>query len=64
MESKKRPVHEFRECDGRMMLIRNKYPKFVVEIEDSCKDKELAAALKKAGEFVTKHRRIRDEGNK
>ena len=52
------PVFEFREDDenGRMLLIRNKFPKFTVEIHDTCDLKQLSDALKAAGEFVAKYR--------
>ena len=50
------PVFEFRQDDenDRMLLIRNKFPKFTVEINDTCDVKQLADALRKAGEFVAK----------
>lgn len=50
------PVFEFRQDDenDRMLLIRNKFPKFTVEIHETCDVKQLAAALRKAGEFVAK----------
>lgn len=50
------PVFEFRQDDknGRMLLIRNKFPKFTLEIQDDCDLKQLSDALKAAGEFVIK----------
>lgn len=50
------PVFEFRQDDekDRMLLIRNKFPKFTLEIQDYCDLKQLSDALKAAGEFVTK----------
>lgn len=50
------PVFEFRKDDenDRMLLIRNKFPKFTLEIQDDCGLKQLSDALKAAGEFVTK----------
>lgn len=50
------PVFEFREDDenDRMLLIRNKFPKFTLEIQDDCDLKQLSDALKAAGEFVMK----------
>ncbi len=50
------PVFEFRQDDenDRMLLIRNKFPKFTVEIQDDCDLKQLSDALKAAGEFVIK----------
>lgn len=50
------PVFEFRQDDenDRMFLIRNKFPKFTLEIQDDCDLKQLSDALKAAGEFVMK----------
>ena len=50
------PVFEFRQDDenDRMLLIRNKFPKFTLEIQDDCDLKQLSDALKTAGEFVIK----------
>lgn len=50
------PVFEFRQDDenDRMILIRNKFPKFTLEIQDDCDLKQLSDALKAAGEFVIK----------
>lgn len=52
------PVFEFREDDenDRTLLIRNKFPRLTVEINDDCDLKQLSDALKTAGEFVTKYR--------
>ncbi len=50
------PVFEFRQNDenDRMLLIRNKFPNFTLEIQDDCDLKQLSDALKAAGEFVMK----------
>ena len=50
------PVFEFREDDenDRMLLIRNKFPKLTIEINDTCDLKQLSDALKAAGEFSAK----------
>lgn len=50
------PVFEFRQDDenDRMLLIRNKFPKFTLGIQDDCCLKQLSDALKAAGEFVMK----------
>lgn len=50
------PVFEFREDEkkGKLLLIRNKYPKFCIDIQDDCDLKQLSDALKAAGEFVLK----------
>lgn len=51
------PVFEFRQDDenDRLLLLCNKKPKLCIEIQDDCDVNELAAALKKAGEFVLTH---------
>lgn len=51
------PVFEFRQDDenDRMMLIRNKFPKYTIEIQDDCDLKQLSDALKACVEFV-KHK--------
>ena len=53
------PVFEFREDDEneRTLLIRNKFPKLTIEINDDCDLKQLSDALKTAGEFVSKFRK-------
>lgn len=58
------PAFEFRrdERTGRMLLIRNKYPKFAVEIQDNCDMKQLSDALKSAAEYIKKRRYGRKEG--
>lgn len=50
------PVFEFRQDDenDKLFLIRNKFPKFTIEIQDDCDLKQLSDALKSAGEFVIK----------
>lgn len=52
------PVFEFREDDenGRTLLLRNKFPKLTIEINDDCDLKQLSDALKAAGEFVAKYK--------
>ena len=54
------PVFEFRQDDDNdcMLLIRNKFPKFTIDINDDCDLKQLSDALKAAGEFLAKmHKR-------
>lgn len=65
----KQPVHELFEQDGKQMIRRNKYPRFIGEITfgqlsdieniryiDNCTDPmELARAMQKAGEYIIKH---------
>lgn len=49
-------VFEFRQDDDndRLLLIRNKFPKLTIEINDICDLKQLSDALKAAGEFSVK----------
>lgn len=53
------PVFEFRQDDenDRLLILRNKFPRLTIEINDTCDLKQLSGALKKAGEFVLKIRR-------
>lgn len=48
------PVHELRysEDDTSVEIIRYKYPKFTIKIEDDCNVILLGNSIKKAGEFV------------
>ena len=50
------PIFEFRQDDenDRLLIIRNKFPKFTMEIQDDCDLKQLSEALKACGEFVKK----------
>ncbi|UVQ72747.1 hypothetical protein [Bacteroides faecis] len=50
------PVFEFRQDDknDRLLLIRNKFPKYTIEIQDDYDLKQLSDALKACGEFVKK----------
>lgn len=51
------PVFEFRQDDerDRLLLIRNKFPRITVEINDDCDMKQLSIALRAASEFVDKY---------
>lgn len=53
------PAFEFRQDDenDRLLILRNKFPRLTIEINDDCDWKQLSDALKKAGEFVLKIRR-------
>ena len=53
------PIFEFRQDDenDRLLLIRNKFPKLTIEINDTCDLKQLSDALKAAGEFAIKMRK-------
>lgn len=48
------PVFEFRQDDenDRMLLIRNKFPKFTLEIQDDCDREQLSEALNAARKFA------------
>lgn len=49
------PVFEFKRADdGKLYLIRNKYPRFKIEIQDETPNDRLASDLRKAAEFVRK----------
>lgn len=50
------PVYELRQDDetDRLLLIRNKHPRFTLEVEDNCTNNQLAAALRKAAEYISK----------
>ena len=54
------PVFEFRQDDGndRLLLIRNKFPKFQIEIQDDCDLKQLSDALRAVSEFTSKYDKI------
>ena len=59
------PMFEFREDDenDRLLLIRNKFPKFTIEIQDDCNLKQLSDALKAGSEFVKRYDRINKDNN-
>lgn len=50
------PVYELRQDNesDRLLLLRNKHPRFTLEVEDGCTHKQLADALRKASEFLRK----------
>ena len=51
------PVFEFRkdEENDKFLIIRNKFPKFKIEIQSSCTLQQLQDALKACTEFVSKY---------
>lgn len=51
------PAFEFLKDDknDRLLLIRNKFPRYAIEIQDNCDLKQLSDALKVCGEFVKRH---------
>lgn len=51
------PVFEFREFNDKSLILRNKHPRFTLNIEDECTTKQLADALRSASEFVRKQGR-------
>lgn len=54
------PVYEWKECEdsGDMFLLRNKYPRMSIKIEeDETSIQDVADALRKAAEFVLKGKR-------
>lgn len=53
------PTFEFRMDDehDRMLLIRNKHPRFTLELQDECDTTRLANALRAAYEFTKRHTR-------
>lgn len=50
------PVYELQtsEDDGKLYLLRNKPPRFRMEIQDTADANSYAAALRKAAEYLTK----------
>lgn len=54
------PVHEFRQDDenDRMLLIRNKFPRFTLAIQGGCDLKQLSDAMKAGAEFVKQYNEI------
>ncbi len=50
------PTFELREDDEgeRLLLIRNKFPKFTIEIQDTCDKNALSGALRAASEYIRK----------
>ena len=56
------PVFEFRKIDEDdvLCLLRNKFPRLTITIEDKCTGKQLADALRAASEYVRK--RSKDNG--
>lgn len=50
------PVFEFRQDDenDKMLILRNKFPRLTIDLQDDCSAKQLSDALKAAGEFIRK----------
>lgn len=51
------PYQWVKNREGYKVLLRTKYPRFAVEIQDDADDKQIADALKKAAEFLLKGKR-------
>jgi hypothetical protein len=48
------PVHEIRYSENytKMEVIRHKFPKFRIEVEDDCSIRNLGTSVRNAGEFL------------
>lgn len=53
-DDKQSPYEWAKNREGYPVLLRTKYPRFAIEVQDEVEDKQLADALKKAAEFVMK----------
>lgn len=51
------PVFEFRQDDenDRLLFIRNKFPKFILHIQDDCDMKQLSDSLRAGSEFLKRY---------
>ena len=58
MEEKQFPYQWAKNRDGYPVLLRTKYPRLAIEVQDEVDGKQLADALRKAAEFVMKGERI------
>ena len=55
MEGKKEPPYQWvRNRDGYRVLLRVKYPRLAIEVQDETEARKIADALRKAAEFVVK----------
>lgn len=62
MEQKQnKPYQWAKNRDGYLVLIRTKHPRFVIEVQDEADNRQLADALRKAAEFVTKGQQLKPE---
>lgn len=59
-KSKPSPYQWATNREGYPVLIRTKHPRFAIEVQDEAEGKQLAAALRKAAEFVVKGRMGKD----
>lgn len=60
-QNKPSPYQWAKNRDGYPVLIRTKQPRFVIEVQDGADNKQLAGALRKAAEFVTKGQQLKPE---
>ena len=56
---KKSPYQWVRSRDGYKVLLRIKYPRFAIEVQDEADGRQIAEALRKAAEFVLKGENIK-----
>lgn len=54
------PVFEFRKDEekDRLLLIRNKFPKLIIEIQDDCNFNQLSDALRAGSQFTKRYNLI------
>ena len=57
MNTKESPYQWVRSREGYNVLLRTKYPRFAVEVQDEADARQIADALKKAAEFLLKGNR-------
>ena len=57
MNTKESPYQWVRSREGYNVLIRTKYPRIAVEVQDDADIRQIADALKKAAEFLLKGNR-------
>lgn len=55
--SKESPYQWVMSRDGYKVLLRTRFPRLAIEVQDEADEKKLAEALKKAAEFVVKGNR-------
>lgn len=48
------PVYEIKEEGDKQFIVRNKFPKFTVEVQDDCTLKQLSDAIHKCSEYLKK----------
>lgn len=48
------PVYEIKEEGDKQFIVRNKFPKFTLEVQDDCTPKQLSDAIRKCSEYLRK----------